>query len=128
MNGNGGEVEAPGGSPLIATLRGPVNPFCPVAETSKVALVVPGAAVSMVGDTAILKSGVGLMVSVSEAECDKVPEVPVTVSGKLPMDAGTDKTTVCCLLPDKRKGDAGEVLAPAGRPEIATVTGSAKPF
>lgn len=120
-------MDARAGKPLIAMLTEPVNPFCAAVETVKLELELPGSAVIFAGDTPMLKSGAAI-VNVSGAEWVNEPEVPVTVNGKLPTDAGTDNVTVWVLPTETVNGYAGEVVAPAGKPEIAMVTASLNPF
>jgi len=59
-----------------------------------------------------------------------VADVPLTVKGKMPGEtvAGTDTLTVWLLPGATVKGETGDVLAPAGNPESATVTESEKPL
>ena len=128
MKGEPGEMVAPAGKPLIVTFTEPLKPFWPTATTVKLEFELPGAAVSMVGEIARLKSARGLIVKASGAECEIEPEFADTVSGKLPVAAGTAKFTVCCFPAATVNGVAGDVRAPAGSPEIPIVTGSAKPF
>jgi hypothetical protein len=44
------------------------------------------------------------------------------------LDAETVRVTIWLLPPGTLKGDAGEVVTPAGKSEIAIVTGSENPF
>lgn len=105
-----------------------MNPFRAVVDTVKLEFELPGLAMIVVGDTAMLKSGPGSTVNVSAAEWLSEPEVPVTVIGNFPADAGRESVTVWFLLTGMLKGDAGLVVAPAGKPEIATVTVPVNPF
>jgi hypothetical protein len=80
------------------------------------------------GDTPIEKSWDALIVSVTEAEWVNEPDVPVTVSGKLPVDAATDSVTVCVSFTGMLSGKAGEVVAAEGKPEIETIIEPVNPF
>jgi hypothetical protein len=100
-----------------------------VIDTTKVELP-PALTFSADGDDAILKSGGGLTVKSSWAECALAADVPLTIRVKVPgaTVAGTDRLTVWLLPALNVNGEAGDVIAPAGNPESVTVTGSEKPF
>ena len=63
-------------------------------------------------------------------ECVSAADVPLAVRVKLPANTvdGTDKSTVWLLPGATLNGEAGDVIAPAGKPASVTVIGSLKPF
>lgn len=79
MKGDAGEVEAPAGKPLIATLTVPLNPFSATVDTVKLEPELPGSAVIAAGDTLMPKSG-ALTVNATVAECASAPDVPLTTT------------------------------------------------
>jgi hypothetical protein len=78
LNGEGGEIVVPAGTPEIVTATELVNPFRPVIVAVKFEVDVPAFAVIAVGDKAMLKSGVELTVNAMVAECARDPDVPFT--------------------------------------------------
>ena len=69
----------PLGKPAMLIETEPVNPFRLVIETVKLALEVPVAALTAVGESAMLKSCALVIVKVRFAECVKAPDVLLTV-------------------------------------------------
>lgn len=80
LNGDAGDMVAPGGKPEIATCAVPLNPFSPVTVAVKVVFDVPVTPVIAVGESARLKSGDELTVSVSALVWVNDPELPVAVT------------------------------------------------
>jgi hypothetical protein len=58
----------------------PLNPFWPITDTAKVELDVPAMAEMASGESAMLKSGPGVIVSVRGVEWLRDPELPVAVT------------------------------------------------
>ena len=83
----------------------------------------PGVVVCEFGVAEILKSGVATT-SVTLAECDSVPSVPVIVSGYVPVGVVVAVETVSIEFPEPET-DAGLKLAvaPEGKPLQANETG-----
>jgi hypothetical protein len=75
-----GEVIVPAGSPESVTSTEPLNPFWLVIDTVKLEFEVPAVAVTVVGDTASVKSCAGLIVSANGAEWVNDPSIPVAVT------------------------------------------------
>ena len=121
-------MEAPAGRPPIATDTAPLNPFCPATDTVKLEPELPGAAVMLVGEMPMLKSAEELIVNVIGAEWLSEPELAVMVSGKFPVDAGTDSVTFRLVLTGALNGNAGDVVTPVGKPAITNVRAPANPF
>jgi hypothetical protein len=80
VNGEVGEVVVPAGSPESVMSTEPPNPFWPVTDAIKFEVEVPAVAVTVVGDTASVKSCAGLIVSVNGAEWVNDPSIPVAVT------------------------------------------------
>jgi hypothetical protein len=56
LNGDEGEVDAPAGRPVITRFTKPLNPFCPAADTVKLAPELPAAVAIVAGDKPMVKS------------------------------------------------------------------------
>ena len=92
VNGDAGDVVTPAGNPERVTVTEPEKPFWPVIDTAKLELELPAVAVRVAGERERLKSGRGVTVNDRGAECVSAPDVPLTVSAKVP--AGTVAGTV----------------------------------
>lgn len=130
LKGEAGDVVAPAGNPESVTVTESANPFWPVIDTAKFASGPPALTVSAVGDDPMLKSGWGLTVRARLAEWVSAADAPLTVRVKVPAEtvAGTDRVTVWLLPAAMVKGEAGDVVAPAGNPRSVTFTESLNPF
>jgi hypothetical protein len=82
------------------------------------------------GETPKLKSCAGLTFKAICAECVSAEDVPLAVIVKFPAGTvtGMDKVTTWLLPATALNGDAGEVVTPAGRPEIVIAIEPANPF
>lgn len=79
------------------------------------------------GTAESVKLGAGVTVSETETWCVKLPEVPVTVTVKVPMAASPDAVKVRALLVVAGLGLKAAVT-PDGNPEADSVTLPPKPF
>jgi hypothetical protein len=123
----------PGGSPVTETLIVPENPLSAAAETVVDCAAAPACTLRLVGLTVREKSGKGAVaavtVSVKVAECDSVPEVPVTVTVELPAAAAPDADSVMDSgVPGCTESVAGATVTSAGSPVRARDTALLKPF
>ena len=87
-----GDVVTPVGNPESATLTAPEKPLRLLIDTAKLELELPAVAVRVAGERERLKSGREVTVNDRGAECVSAPDVPLTVSAKVP--AGTVAGTV----------------------------------
>ena len=88
----------------------------------------PGAAVCELGVAEILKSGIATT-SVTVAECDSEPSVPVIIRGYVPVGVVVAVETVSVEFPEPET-DAGLKLAvaPIGKPLTLRFTVPVKPL
>ena len=92
VKGELGDVVTPVGNPESATLTAPEKPLRLLIDTAKLELELPAVEVRVAGERERLKSGRGVTVNDRGAECVSAPDVPLTVSAKVP--AGTVAGTV----------------------------------
>lgn len=99
-------------------------------DTAKAELAPPPLAVIAAGESAMRKSCGKWTVKVRFPECVSPADVPVAVTMKLPAEivAGMERMRVRPLPAATLNGEAGDVVTPAGNPEIVIVTGSVNPF
>lgn len=130
VNGEAGDVVAPGGSPESAIVTELLNPCRLVMVTAKLELGPPALAVMLAGDSVIPKSCNECTVKARFPECVSPADVPLAVTVKLPdgIVSGMERVRVWLLPAATANGEAGEVVTPAGNPEKVIVTGSVNPF
>jgi hypothetical protein len=124
-----GFAVTPVGSPLIATVTVPVNPFAATASTLTGFPAAPAWIDRVAGVAVKEKLGSAVVVSATVAVCFRVPEVPVNVTVALPTVAFAAAVSVTfCAVPGVSVSEAGFAVTPDGRPLIATFTVPVKPF
>jgi hypothetical protein len=120
------DAVTPLGKPDADKLTLPLKPLSGVAVTALVPLV-PCVTVKLLGDAERVKSPTGFTVTVIVASLLKLPDVPVTVTGKVPIAAVPVADRVKRLVVV-----AGFVpkaaLTPLGRPEAVKFTLPRNPF
>ena len=86
--------------------------------------------VTVGGDSVMPKSCSEWTVRARFPKCVNPAAVPLAVTVKLPADiaAGMERRNFWLLPAGMLKGEAGDVVTPAGNPERVTVTGSLNPF
>jgi hypothetical protein len=89
-----GFAVTPLGKPVIATVTGVVSPFVGLALTLTAVPVPPAVRLNVAGDRLSVKFGGGATVSVSGAECVRLPEVPVKLTVDVAAAALDDAVSV----------------------------------
>lgn len=127
-----GEAVTPAGSPLMATWMGPVNPLSAVADKVADCVAPPVVRVTVVGLTAIAKSGAdaaAVTFNWKDALWLRVPEVPTNWTEAVPVVAfAAAEKLICCGVPGVRLSVAGDAVTPVGSPLIVTWTVPVNPL
>lgn len=120
------EAETPFRNPETENVTLSLKPFKGVIVTAVVP-VLPRAMLKLDGDAERLKFGAAVTVRGIVVEALKAPEVPVTVTLKVPVTAATLALSCSELLPVVLAG-LNDVVTPLGRPEADKLTLPLKPL
>jgi hypothetical protein len=124
-----GFAVTPLGKPVIAIVTGPLNPLDGLALTLTAVPAAPAVRLNVAGVKVTVKSGAAATVSVRDAACVRLPEVPVKLTVDVATAALDDAVSVVlCAVPGVRVSVAGLAVTPVGRPVMATVTGAVSPL